>query len=167
MATIAKDRQRRQSKLSRRQRRRQRKAQQRARRQLCRLEEHAPSALRCLLQAFAEVFTRPTYYRFFVLLLAAVLTTGNHTVLNLLRTLGALAPGAPSSYHRVFSKRRWSLWGLAYLLAAWLIGHFVVSGSIALAGDDTVDEHRGQKVFGKGRHRDAVRSSHAYTAFRY
>ena len=41
------------------------------------------------MDTFAEVFTRPTYYRFFVLLLAAVLTTGNHTVLNLLRTLGA------------------------------------------------------------------------------
>ncbi len=167
MASITKDRQCRQRKRSRRQRRQQRQAQRRASRQLRRLEAQAPSTLRRFMDTFAEVFTRPTYYRFFVLLLAAVLTTGNHTVLNLLRTLGALAPGAPSSYHRVFSKRRWSLWGLAYLLAAWLIGHFVVSGSIALAGDDTVDEHRGQKVFGKGRHRDAVRSSHAYTAFRY
>ena len=34
-------------------------------------------------------------------------------------------------------------------------------------GDDTVDEHRGQKVPGKARHRDPVRSSHAYTAGRY
>jgi hypothetical protein len=167
MASIAKDRQRRHSKLSRRQRRRQRKAQQRAQKQLRRLEEQAPSAIRLFLRAFAEVFSRPTYYRFFVLLLAAILTTGNHTVLKLLRTLGALAPGAPSSYHRFFSKRRWSLWRLAYLLAAWLIGHFAVSGPIQLAGDDTVDEHRGKKVFGKGRHRDAVRSSHSYTAFRY
>src|SRR5260370_15844053 len=167
LATTAKDRQRMQSKLSRRQRRRQRKAQQRARRQLCRLEEHAPSALRCLLQAFAEVFTRPTYYRFFVLLLAAVLTTGNHTVLNLLRTLGGLVPGSPSSYRRVFSKRRWSLWRLARILAEQIVKHLAATGVIHLAGDDTVDEHRGKKVFGKGRHRDAVRSSHSYTAFRY
>ncbi len=167
MPSIARDRQRRHTKLSRRQRRRQRKDQQRTQRQLRRLEEQAPSAIRLFLCAFAEVFTRPTYYRFFVLLLAAVLTTGNHTVLNVLRTLGTLVPGVPSSYHHFFSKRRWSLWRLAYLLAAWLIGHFAVSGSIQLAGDDTVDEHRGKKVFGKGRHRDAVRSSHSYTAFRY
>lgn len=167
MATITKDRQRKQSKPSRRQRRQQRKAQQRALRQLCRLEEQAPSALRCLLQAFAEVFTRPTYYRFFVLLLAAILTTGNHTVLNLLRTLGGLVPGSPSSYRRVFSKRRWSLWRLAHILAEQIIKHFAATGLIQLAGDDTVDEHRGKKVFGKGRHRDAVRSSHSYTAFRY
>jgi uncharacterized protein YerC len=167
MTTIAKDRQRRQSKLCRRQRRRQRKTQQRVRRQLSRLEAQAPSALRSLLQAFAEVFTRPTYYRFFVLVLAAVLTTGNHTVMNLLRTLGGLAPGSTSSYRRVFSKRRWSLWRLARILAERIVTHLVATGPIHLAGDDTVDEHRGKKVFGKGRHRDAVRSSHSYTAFRY
>jgi DDE superfamily endonuclease/Archaeal putative transposase ISC1217 len=167
MPSIATDRQRRHTKFSRRQRRRQRKAQQRTRRQLRRLEEQAPSSIRLFLRAFAGAFTRPTYYRFFVLLLAAVLTTSNHTILNLLRTLGTLAPGAPSSYHHFFSKRRWSLWRLAYLLATWLIGHFAVTGSIQLVGDDTVDEHRGKKVFGKGRHRDAVRSSQSYTAFRY
>jgi DDE superfamily endonuclease len=167
MASIATHRQRRQSKLSRRQRRKLRKTQQRARRQLRRLEEQAPSAIRLFVRGFADVFTRPTYYRFFVLLLAALLTTGNHTVLNLLRTLGALVPGSPGSYHRVFSRRRWSLWRLAYLLAAWLIAQFAASGPIQLAGDDTVDEHRGKKVFGKGRHRDAVRSSQSYTAFRY
>jgi hypothetical protein len=167
MASIATDRQRRQSKRSRRHRRNQRQVQRRAQRQLRRLEEQAPSAIRGFLQTFAGVFARPTYRRLFVVLLAAVLTTGNHTVLNLLRTLGGLVPGSPCSYHRLFSRRRWSLWRLAYLLAAWLIGHFAASGSIHLAGDDTVDEHRGKKVFGKGRHRDAVRSSQSYTAFRY
>jgi hypothetical protein len=113
------------------------------------------------------VFTRPTSYRFFVLLLAAVLTTGNHTILHRLRTLGALLPGPAASYHRVFSKRRWSLGRLARLLATWIIVHWVPAGPIRLVGDDTVAEHRGKKVFGKGRHRDAVRSSHSYTAFRY
>jgi hypothetical protein len=131
------------------------------------LEERAPSAIRYFLQAFAEVFTRPTYYRFFVLVLAAILTTGNRTILNLLRSLEALLPGPSSSYHRVFSKRRWSLWRLGRILARWIICHLVRSDSIRLAGDDTVDEHRGKKVFGKGRHRDAVRSSQSYTAFRY
>src|SRR5436305_139262 len=148
MTTIATDRRRRQSKVSRRQRRRQRNTQQRVRRQLCRLEAQAPGALRLCLQAFAEVFTRPTYYRFFILVLAAVLTTGNHTVMNLLRTLGTLAPGASSSYRRVFSKRHWSLWRLARILAEQIVRHFAATGPIHLAGDDTVDEHRRKKVFG-------------------
>jgi uncharacterized protein YerC len=167
MASISRGTQRRQTKLSRRQRRHQRKAQQRSRKQLRQLEAQAPTAVRCFARGFAELFTKPTYYRFFVLMLAALLTTGNHTILNLLRTLGSLIAGSPSSYHRVFSKRRWSLWRLAYRLADWIIRHWAPSGAIRLAGDDTVDGHRGKKVFGKGRHRDAVRSSHSYTAFRY
>src|SRR5206468_1336023 len=130
MASIATDRQRRQTKRPARQCRGQRKAQRRAQRHLRRLEEQAPSAIRLFLRTFGEAFTQPTYYRFFVLLVAAVLTTGNHTVLNLLRTLGCLVPGSPCSYHRVFSRRRWSSWRLAYLLAEWLIGHFAASGAI-------------------------------------
>jgi DDE superfamily endonuclease len=38
---------------------------------------------------------------------------------------------------------------------------------VLLAGDDTVTEHPGPKIFGKGRHRDGVRSSHSYTAYRW
>ncbi len=36
-----------------------------------------------------------------------------------------------------------------------------------LVGDDTVDGHTGKSVHGKARHRDPVRSSHSYTAWRY
>src|SRR5262245_5231024 len=101
-----------------------------------------PSALRrvtdALLTAFAAAFTRPTYERFVVLLLAAILTTGCRTVLNLLRTADALAPGHPSSYHRVFSRRRWSLWPLGRALAGYLLRRWAPHGDVALAGDDTV-----------------------------
>lgn len=148
------------------QKRRQARA-RRARRQLRELERQAPSALRRVLQALGDAFSRPTYHRFVVLVLAALLTTGNHTILNVLRTVGVLAAGHPSSYHRVFSRSPWSMWRLARCLTQWLIQHLVGDGPIYLVGDDTVDEHRGKKVFGKGRHRDAVRSSHSYTAFRY
>jgi hypothetical protein len=105
--------------------------------------------------------------RFVVLALATILTVGGRTVCNLLRSLGALAPGHPSSYHRVFSKRRWSSWRLAHGLATWVFDHLVPAGRVFLAGDDTVDEHPGARVFGKGCHRDPVRSTHSYTAFRW
>ena len=36
-----------------------------------------------------------------------------------------------------------------------------------LAGDDTVAERPGPHVFGKGRHRDGVRSTQSYTAYRW
>src|SRR5262249_2620253 len=38
---------------------------------------------------------------------------------------------------------------------------------VLLVGDDTVDGHPGRQVYGKARHRDPVRSSHSYTAWRY
>ncbi|MEE9271000.1 MAG: transposase [Candidatus Krumholzibacteria bacterium] len=65
-----------------------------------------PKAAEPLIHEFADAFTRPTYRRFVVLLLAAMMTTGRRTVTNLLRTVSAMAPGHPSSYHRVLSRRR-------------------------------------------------------------
>ena len=65
-----------------------------------------PSFAQPLLGQFAPIFLQPTYQRFLVLLVAAILTTGRRTVSNLLRTVPGLAPGDPSSYHRVLSRRR-------------------------------------------------------------
>jgi hypothetical protein len=134
---------------------------------LQRIHQQLPKPARSLFASLGGAFTRPTFLRFVVLALASILTIGQRTVCNLLRTLGALAPGHPSSYHRVFSKRRWSAWRLAHGLANWVFGHLVPDGRVFLAGDDTVDEHPGDKVFGKGCHRDPVRSTHAFTAFRW
>jgi DDE superfamily endonuclease len=138
-----------------------------ARRKLERIHQAIPAPARSLFDCLAGAFTRPTFLRFVVLALATILTVGGRTVCNLLRTLGALAPGHPSSYHRVFCKRRWSCWRLARGLAGWVFDHLVPQGRIVLAGDDTVDEHPGHKVFGKGCHRDPVRSTHSFTAFRW
>ena len=126
-----------------------------------------PDFARPVLSSFEPVFYHPTYQRFLVLLVAAVLTTGRRTVANLLRTAGALAPGHPSSYHRVLSRRRWSSPALARILIGFILDHWAPDGPVSLAGDDTVDEHRGARVFGKGCHRDPVRSTHSYTAYRW
>lgn len=112
-------------------------------------------------------FTRPTAERFVVLLFAAILTAGCRTITNMLRTVNHLAPGHSSSYHRVLSKRRWSLWRLGRALADYILRRWVPTGVVAVAGDDTVAEHRGKNVYGKGCHRDAVRSTHSYTAYRW
>lgn len=121
-----------------------------------------------LLQEFAPAFTQPTWRRCQVLLFAALLTTGRHTIANLLRTAGFLAGnGPPSSFQRVLAQARWSGLRLAAALGRFVLRHLIPEGPVLLVGDDTVTEHRGQKVYGKARHRDAVRSSHTYTAFRY
>ena len=53
------------------------------------------------------------------------------------------------------------------LLAQIILQRLVPEGPIDLVGDDTVDGHPGPRVYGKGRHRDGVRSSHSYRAWRY
>jgi hypothetical protein len=99
-------------------------------------------------------------------LFAAVLTTGRRTVANLLRAVAALAHGDPSSYQPVLSQARWSSLRAAAALGRFVLRHCWPGGVVLLAGDDTVTEHRGQRVYGKARHRDPVRSSHSYTAHR-
>lgn len=131
------------------------------------LHQAVPQPARSLFDHLAGAFCRPSFLRFVVLALATILTVGKRTVCNLLRTLGVLAPGHPSSYHRFFSQRRWSCWRLARALSVWVFDHLVPDGRAVLVGDDTVDEHPGDHVFGKGCHRDPVRSTHAFTAFRW
>lgn len=126
-----------------------------------------PETPRAFWDSFAHVFTRPTFRRFLTLLGAAIITVGRRTVANLLRTAGSLAVGAASSYRRVFSQARWSSLRLACVLARKVVAMFPAGEPIILIADDTVLAHPGKHVFGKARHRDPVRSSHAYTAWRY
>ena len=126
-----------------------------------------PKSHRGFWDDFAPIFTRPTFRRFLTLLGAAILTVGRRTVANLLRTAGSLAAGAASSYRRVFSQARWSSLRLACTLARKVVALLPADDPIILVGDDTVFAHPGRRVFGKARHRDPVRSSHAFTAWRY
>ena len=168
MASIRKPRPNRLSKAQRRQRRQQQTRQARAvRRRLHALHDQLPAPAQRFFDGLLQPFTHPTALRLTLLLCAALLTVGNHTVLNVLRTLAPLVPGDSASYRRVFSQRRWSSWRLARQLATWVVQHLLPEGPIRLAGDDTVDEHKGKRVYGKGRHRDPVRSTHTYTAFRW
>jgi hypothetical protein len=120
-----------------------------------------------LLPVFSPAFTPATFARVQLLVVAAILTTGRRTVSNLLRTVRELTDGDPSSYHRVLSLAQWSGLSVAALLTRFITRHFWPKGRIRLVGDDTVTEHPGRKVHGKARHRDPVRSSHSYTAWRW
>src|SRR5262245_11088224 len=120
-----------------------------------------------ILSLFAPAFSASVFPRAQLLAVACLLGTGRRTVSNLLRLVGWLGHGAASSYHKVLSQANWSGLRLAALLARFLVGHCFPQGPILLVGDDAVSEHRGKKVYGKGRHRDPVRSSHTYTAYRW
>lgn len=97
-----------------------------------------PSAIEPLFLQFSLVFTDATCARWNFLLGACVLTQGRRTASNLLRTLPGLTSGDPSSHHRVFSHRVWSMWGLGRALAHFIVRRWVPEGPIHLVGDDTV-----------------------------
>src|SRR5262245_42454248 len=126
-----------------------------------------PTEAAPLLAALAPAFSHPTFQRLVALLAAAILTSGRRTVANLPRTLGPLAKGHRTDYQRVLSRAPWSGLRLGCSLAAFLLDHLLPVGPVLLVGDDTVDGHPGRRVYGKGRHRHPVRSSHSYTAWRY
>jgi hypothetical protein len=126
-----------------------------------------PTPADAVLLPLAPALTEPTFRRFVLLALSAILTTGRRTVANLLRTLGCLAPGHRTSYQRVLSGARWSGLRLACLLCRQLLALLPDGRPAVLVVDDTVDGHKGKRVWGKARHRDPVRSSHSYTAWRY
>jgi hypothetical protein len=138
-----------------------------ARHDLYQNHQQLPKKARAFFDPLAPAFTRPTYRRFALLAVAAILTLGGHTICNLLRCVSVLAPGDPSTYHRVFSRSPWNCWDLARRFAQVVLKRFAPQGVIELAGDDTVAEHPGPHVYGKGCHRDPVRSTHSFTAFRW
>ena len=119
-----------------------------SRRQLKRICGQLPEPVHAVFEPLAPALTRPTHRRLVLLALAAILTVGGRTIANLLRTLGALAPGHSSSYHRVLSHRRWSSRRLARRYIAAVLARFAPHGLVELAGDDTVTEHPGAKVYG-------------------
>jgi hypothetical protein len=114
-----------------------------SRRQLKRICGQLPAPVHTVFDPLAPALTRPTYRRLVLLALAAILTTGGRTIAGLLRCLGALAPGHPSSYHRALSHRRWPTRRLARRYIAAVLARFAPRGPVELAGDDTVTEHPG------------------------
>jgi hypothetical protein len=158
---------RRQKRVSREQRRQWARRAGLSRRQLKRLCGQLPKPVHTVFEPLETALTRPTYRRLVLLALAAILTVGGRTIANLLRCLGALAPGHSSSYHRVLSLRQWSTRALARRYIAAVLARFAPQGLVELAGDDTVTEHPGAHVYGKGCHRDPVRSTHSLTVYRW
>ena len=126
-----------------------------------------PSVAEPLLMSFSIAFTEPTFHRSLVLLVGAILAKGRRTITNLLWAVGDLAEGDPSDYHRVFSRAPWSLWNVGRVLAVAVIELAATDDWIRVIVDCTVAERKGKKVYGKGCHHDAVRSTDTHKAYRW
>jgi hypothetical protein len=126
-----------------------------------------PKAFQDLIQSFSSAFSRPSFLRMSWLTVTAILTRGPRTVSNMIRTLEHFSFGHASSFHRFFSRRRWENWSLGKTLTTLILSLIPEDQPVYLAGDDTVDGHPGRHVYGKGCHRDAVRSSHKRLVYRW
>jgi len=124
-----------------------------------------PKAAEPLIAAFSIAFTRPTFQRVVVLILGAILSWRRRTVTAMLRTLGPLASGHWSDFHRVLCRASWSLWPLGKVLAALILELIPPDQPVVAPVDDTAAQHKGQRVYGKGRHHDAVRSTHSHVVW--
>lgn len=126
---------------------------------------HLPKAAEPLISAFSIAFTRPTFQRATVLILGAIMALRHRTVTNLLQTTGTLSQGHWSDFHRVLSLRVWSNWPLGRVLTALVLDLLSPDQPVVLAVDDTNPQHQGPRVYGKGRHHDAIRSTHAHVVW--
>jgi hypothetical protein len=124
-----------------------------------------PKVAEPLLSRFSIAFTKPTFQRAMVLFVGFVLTIGRHTVTRTWWTVRGLTRGHIANYHRVFSRARWSLWPLGKVLAALVLELVPPDQPVVCAVDDTCAQHRGKKIYGKGRHRDPVRSTRTHNVW--
>jgi hypothetical protein len=116
-----------------------------------------------LLQVFAITMTAPTHANL------VELTTGwvfapRRTVLGMLRAGGI--ERHHSAFHRMFATAKWSI-DIVGLSVYDLIRKLIPQTTVFLAGDDTLLNRRGLKIFGTGMHRDPLLSSRGFTVVRW
>ena len=126
-----------------------------------------PEPLGSLLRSFSIAFRRPTFQRFLILFVGATVALGRRTVCGCLWAARPLMRGHSSSYHRVFSHARWSPWPLGKVLAAAVLELVPEGAPVVVTADDTTAMHKGPKVYGKGCHHDACRSTHSHVVWRW
>jgi hypothetical protein len=100
-----------------------------------------------------------------VLLFGAILSLHHRTVTAMLAVVGALAKGHWSDFHRVLCCRVWSCRPLGRVLAALVLELIPAEQPVICPVDDTTPQHKGRCVYGKGRHRDACRSTHSHVVW--
>jgi hypothetical protein len=126
-----------------------------------------PAAAQPLVESIRGVFTRPTLSRFLVLMSGLIVTMGRRTVSRALRVMEPHLQGHWCNYHRLYSQARFSMWRLAAALVRQVVAMLPASGAVILIVDDTVQQKNGEKVWAKGAHRDARRSSRSHTRVKF
>ena len=119
-----------------------------------------PAAIVSILFPFARLFTNPTWQKAQLLLVGAVLTTGQRTVAAALRVMGRSDQDDYARYHEVLNRAVWSPREAARILLLLLLQHLDRGDNPLVFGiDETLERRRGAKIRARDIYRDAVRSS--------
>jgi hypothetical protein len=117
-------------------------------------------ALEKVLTPFANLFTKPTWQKAQVLLVAALLTPRQRTVAAALRLLGLAQQRNFAKYHQGLNRASWSTFAASRLLLGSLLSAFASEGALGFGLAETLERRWGKNSKAKGSYRDAVRSSH-------
>ena len=121
-----------------------------------------------LLQSLSSCFTAPSFESFVTLMSGWVLNLRRHTITGAVHAAGAVGSKHISSFHRFFSRGRWTTDGVGLTLA-----HLVIStlldkhAPILLIVDDTLGRHTGKKIAAASMHRDPLMSTATKAAFHW
>lgn len=119
-----------------------------------------PTVLIDLLGPFAPVFRSQTWAKVQLLLVGAVLSSGQRTVAAALRVLGLAQESGFAKYHHVLNRARWSPLELSKVLLFLLLRHLDPGqGPLVFGIDETLERRWGRRISARGIYRDAVRSS--------
>ena len=119
-----------------------------------------PDAIVPVLVPFATLFTNPTWCKAQLLLVGAILATGQRTVAAALRVMGRSYHDDYARYHKVLNRAVWSPREAARILLMLLLRYLDRGdGPLVFGIDETLERRRGAKIRGRGIYRDAVRSS--------
>ena len=89
-----------------------------------------PQKVQDVLDRCEQEFAPSVWQRFLAMLLIAILLRGRRTILRIFDLAQYVVPGHFSSWHRVFSHRRWNTTALARILARALVDHFTPTGRL-------------------------------------
>jgi hypothetical protein len=125
--------------------------------------EALPSEIVRILRGFEDVFSEWVWDWVQVLVVGAMLTPGQRTVVAVLRVMGLSDERQFQNYHRVLNRACWSSRELSRRLLGLLVATFVPADAPVVVGLDlTIERRRGAKIAAKGIYRDPVRSSKSH-----
>lgn len=125
-----------------------------------------PEVFKPVFSGFAAAMTRPTFHRFVIIAVGAILCRGRRTITRIFWLMKSYASGDLTDFHRVFSRAPWEPSDLAKVLILMILD-WMPDDWIKVAMDDTTVLHKGKNVYGKGCHRDAARSTDSMTTYKY